>query len=166
MKIRITKGRDGPNILTCIRDDGSTTWAKVQDYFPVHDMTHYVVETTLGIRNAFYSLVSEGWDITDFAVKGNAKRIPPEANLVEALVGRLQRELMPGTEFTAESYNEEVLAVLEGIGNPLRRTVTDAELTEMRVRLRELLSRWRVLEPGQSLELIFVSPGERPVIEE
>ncbi len=157
MKIRITKGRNGPNTLTCIRDDGSSTWAKVQDYFPVHDMTHYVVETTLGITNAFYSLVADGWDISDFAVKGNARKIPPEGNLVEALVVRLQRELMPGTEFSAESYNEEVVAVLEGIGNPSRRPVTDAELTEMRVQLRELLSRWRGLAPGESLELSF--PG-------
>jgi len=155
MLIRITKGRNGPNTLTCTRADGSTTWAKVPDYFPVHDMAHFVVETTLGIPNAFYSLVAAGWDIPEFAVKGNAERIPPEANLVEALVGRLQRELMPGTEFTALTYNEEVVAVLEGIGNPSRRPVTEEELTEMRVRLRELMGRWGGLEPGESLELNF-----------
>jgi hypothetical protein len=118
-------------------------------------MTHYVVETTLRIPNAFYSLVADGWNITDFAVKGTAKRIPPEANLVEALVSRLQTELLPGHAFTADSYNQEVEAVLEGIGNPLRRPVTDDELNEMRLRLRECMSRYRALEPGQSLELIF-----------
>lgn len=155
MRIRITKGKNGPNTLTCIRDDGSTTWAKVQDYFPVHDMTHFVVETTLRIPNAFYSLVADGWDIPDFAVKGAAKRIPPEANLVEALVSRLQQELMPGSEHTVDSYNEEVLAILEGIGNPSRRAVTEEELNEMRGRLRELMSKWRGLEPGEALELIF-----------
>src|SRR5215216_2143139 len=131
MIIRIMKGRNGPNTLTCTRDDGSTTWAKVQDYFPLHDMTHFVVETTLKIPNAFYSLVANEWDLPDFTVKGNAKRIPDEANLVEALVGRLQREVMPGTEFTALTYNEEVVAVLEGIGNPSRRPVTEEELNEM-----------------------------------
>jgi hypothetical protein len=47
MKIRIMKGRNGPSVLTCTRPDGSSTWAKVQDYFPTHDMTHYFVETTL-----------------------------------------------------------------------------------------------------------------------
>lgn len=155
MRIRITKGRNGPNTLTCFRDDGSSTWAKVQDYFPLHDMTHFVVETTLRIPNAFYSLVADGWNIPDFAVKGSSKRIPPEANLVEALVSRLQQELMPGAQFTVDSYNEEVLAVLEGIGNPSRRPVTEEELNEMRVRLGELMARWRALEPGESLELIF-----------
>jgi hypothetical protein len=155
MLIRITKGRDGPNILTCVRENGSSTWAKVQDYFPVHDMTHFVVETTLGIPNAFYSLVRDGWDLSEFTVKGNAAKLPPQANLVEALVGRLQRELMPGTEFTAESYNVEVDAVLEGIGHAERRHVTDAELGEMRARLRELMSQWKALEPGGSIELSF-----------
>jgi hypothetical protein len=155
MLIRITKGRDGPNTLTCIRVDGKTTWAKVQDYFPVHDMTHYVVETTLGIPNAFYSLVSDGWDITQFADKGAAKRIPPQANLVEALVTRLQQRLMPGSDISVESYNEEVEAILEGIGNPERRPVTQDELTAMWNTLRELLARWKTLEPGESIELTF-----------
>lgn len=155
MQIRITKGRDGPATLSCVRADGTSTWTKVSDYFPLHDMTHFVVETTLKIPNAFYSLVRDKWDITEFAVKGNAARIPPQANLVEALVGRLQRDLMPGSQFNAETYNEEVDAVLEGIGNPERRHVSEAELEEMRRRLRELLTQWKRLAPGESLELEF-----------
>lgn len=118
-------------------------------------MTHYVVETTLEIPNAFYSLVLAGWDIGDFAEKGASKRIPPEANLVEAIVGRLQRDLMPGSDFTAETFNEEVEAVLLGISNPERRRITDAELELMRARLRELVGRWTGLGPGESLELEF-----------
>jgi len=155
MLIRITKGRDGPGILTCLRFDGTSTWTKVSDYFPVHDLTHYVVETTLGIPNAFYSLVRDGWDIPAFAVKGSAAKLPPQANLVEALVGRLQRDLMPGSDFTAETYNEEVDAVLEGIGNPERRHISDSELIEMRTRLRELLAQWKALPPGETIELPF-----------
>ncbi len=155
LRIRITRGKDGPNLLTCTRPDGSSTWAKVSDYFPTHDMAHYVVETELKIANAFYSLVLDGWDISDFAVKGASKTIPPQGNLVEALVGRLQRDLMPGTGFTAESYNEEVDAVLEGIGNPERRAVTEDELADMRRRLQELLGKFSSLAPGESIELEF-----------
>ncbi|MEO5741129.1 MAG: hypothetical protein ABIS29_11090 [Vicinamibacterales bacterium] len=118
-------------------------------------MAHYVVETELKIGNAFYSLVLDGRDISDFAVRDASKTIPAKGNLVEALVGRLQRDLMPGTDFTAESYNEEVDAVLEGIGNPERRAVTEGELAAMRRRLRELLGQWSALAPGESLELEF-----------
>ena len=164
MLIRITKGRDGPNTLTCIRADGTSTWAKVQDYFPVHDITHFVVETTLAIPNAFYSLVRDGWDIGEFAMKGAGKRVPAEANLVEAIVGRLQRDLMPGADFTAESFNEEVVGVLEGIGNPARRPISDSDLAELRAELRKLLASWKALGPGESLDLVF--PDERLSSEE
>ena len=155
LAIKITKGRDGPAVLTCTRPDGTSTWSRVSEYFPTHDMTHFVVETTLRVPSAFYSLVLDGWEITDFATKGASKTIPPQANLVEALVGRLQRDLMASSDFTAASYNDEVAAVLEGIGNPERRPVTEDELENMRTQLRELLDRWVALGPGESLRLIF-----------
>ena len=155
LSIKITKGRDGPAVLTCTRPDGTSTWSRVSEYFPTHDLTHFVVETTLRVPNAFYSLVLDGWDIGDFAVKGAAKTIPPQANLVEALVGRLQRDLMSDSDFTAVSYNEEVVSVLEGIGNSERRPVTEDELEIMRARLRELLDEWVELSPGESIRLMF-----------
>ena len=155
LAIKITKGRDGPAVLTCTRPDGTTTWARVSEYFPTHDITHFVVETTLRVPGAFYSLVLDGWNLEDFTVKGASKTFPPQANLVEALVGRLQRDLMASADFTAATYNEEVVAVLEGIGNPERRPVTENELEIMRARLRELLDQWVELSPGESLRLIF-----------
>lgn len=155
LAIKITKGRDGPAVLTCTRPDGTSTWSRVSEYFPTHDMTHFVIETTLRVPSAFYSLVLDGWDISDFAAKGVSKTIPPQANLVEALVGRLQRDLMANSDFTAASYNDEVAAVLEGIGNPERRPVTENELETMRTQLRELLDRWVALGAGESLRLIF-----------
>ncbi len=159
LTIRLTKGRDSRSVLTCTRPDGSSTWSKVSDYFPTHDLAHYVVETTLGITNGFYGLIVQGWDITAFSRKGAAKQLPPDANLVEALVGRLQADLMPGSDLTAESYNDEVAAVLEGIGNPLRRPVTDQELDAMRKGIRELLARWAAVEPGGALELEWEVQG-------
>ncbi|MNC95097.1 hypothetical protein D3C83_121220 [compost metagenome] len=62
---------------------------------------------------------------------------------------------MPESGFTVESYNEEVEAVLVGIGNPARRHVTAEELQLMRERLRELLSQWKALPPGESIFLEF-----------
>ena len=32
----------------------------------LHDLIHYVVETTLGYREAFFGLLAAGWDIQDF----------------------------------------------------------------------------------------------------
>jgi hypothetical protein len=81
-------------------------------------------------------------------------------------VGRLQKDLMPGSDYTAETFNQEVEAVLVGIENPLRRPVTEAELGDMRYSLRSLLSRWRSLAPGSFLELSFLPIFAGPVIQE
>jgi hypothetical protein len=155
LQIKIKKGRDGKSVLTCTRPDGTSTWTHVGDYFPVHDMAHFVVESTLYIPNAYYSLVLAGWNKEDFNEKGMGARLPNEANLVEALVGRLQRDLMPGSDFTAESYNEEVVAVLEGIENPARRPVSEAELQTMRALLRELLAQYKATPAGEAITLHF-----------
>ena len=56
--IRIKKKTDGSAALSCTRADGTTTWQR-QDgqlgaFFPLHDLTHYAVETVLGLPRAFY----------------------------------------------------------------------------------------------------------------
>ena len=58
--IRIKKKTDGSAALSCTRADGSVTWqrqdGKLGLFFPLHDLTHYAVETTLGFSRAFYGL--------------------------------------------------------------------------------------------------------------
>ena len=68
LRIRLKRGRDGPNTLVCIRPDGSQTMQhdKTGGFFAVHDLTHYAVETTLNHKRGFYGLVAEGWDLGDF----------------------------------------------------------------------------------------------------
>ena len=56
--IRIKKKNDGSAALSCVRADGSVTWQR-QDgqqgrFFPLHDLTHYAVETVLGQPRGFF----------------------------------------------------------------------------------------------------------------
>src|SRR5438309_11160893 len=66
--IRIKKKSDGSAALSCLRADGSVTWQRQTGqqgrFFPLHDLTHYAVETVLGYARGFYGLVGEGWDLT------------------------------------------------------------------------------------------------------
>ena len=70
MVIRFKKGKNRskhkPDTLTCIRDDGSVTWTYLHHEFALQDLAHYVVETTLGLENAFLGLIAKGYDIPDF----------------------------------------------------------------------------------------------------
>ncbi|HVF40255.1 MAG TPA: hypothetical protein VM939_10170 [Gemmatimonadaceae bacterium] len=155
LTIRFTKGRDGPNTLSCVRPDGSTTWSKVSDFFPVHDLTHYVVETTLGLDDAVYGLIRSGWSISDFESPGAASRTPPGAILAEVMVGPLQREVLMRHGASAADYNQEVSAAMDGLGQSARRAVTADEFSTMQSRLRELMSEWKALPPGEAIQVHF-----------
>ena len=78
--IRITKGKGKPDTLTCRRPNGSSTWARCPGPAQ-HDLIHYAVETVLGLKHSFYSLVAQGYDIADFEVPGARKalNLPDEA---------------------------------------------------------------------------------------
>lgn len=65
MIIRYTKGQDKGDSIACFREDGSATWARA-NVGVRHDLIHYVVETTLGLQEAFYGLLAAGWDMHDF----------------------------------------------------------------------------------------------------
>ncbi len=159
LAIRFSKGRDGPNTLSCVRPDGSSTWSKVSDFFPVHDLTHYVVETTLGLDDAFFGLIRSGWSIQDFEAPGASKRTPPTAILAEVLVGALQREVLLHQGVTADDYNREVLASLQGQAQRIRRKVSPEEFGTVQSRLEGLLANWKSISPGQWLDLSFPPEG-------
>src|SRR2546423_13823470 len=109
MVIRIKKPADGRTALSCTRADGSTPWQRQEGgqarFLPRHDLTHYAVESVLGIRNGFYGLVAAGWDLSDFGTPWPRGRIPPEANLAEIIVGFLDRERASGEHATAADLN-------------------------------------------------------------
>jgi hypothetical protein len=68
MVIHFKKDSDRNFILHCVRDDGTETYQKYQwGAFQVeHDIMHYVVETTLGYKHAFYGILASGKDISWF----------------------------------------------------------------------------------------------------
>ena len=95
MVIRFKKGKNQwkhkPDTLTCVREDGSITWAYLHRGFVHHDFAHYVVETTLGFENAFFGLVAKGHDIPDFSEPKGQRPfdIPKEAMDTEPIVALL-----------------------------------------------------------------------------
>lgn len=147
MLIRIKKKTDGSAALSCARPDGTVTWQR-QDgaqgrFFPLHDLTHYAVETVLDLRG-FYSLVAAGWDLTDFGQPWRRGPLPPEAHAVEQIVGFLDTERASGREWCAADLR---LA--------LPFTLADDDLRRVRDARRELFARWAALPAGDTLELQF-----------
>ena len=165
--IRITKRVDGGYVIACERPDGSVTWQRGADaaFFPLHDLTHYAVETELQHRRGFFGLVAEGWDFTDFSSDWPRGRIPSDAEPAELIVGLLDSERTGGAgadgqPMTAGELNAAAARFYEQVGCkvvPAAQAValTDEQLTRIRGHLEELKVLWEKVPFGESLELTF-----------
>jgi hypothetical protein len=159
--LQFTKRTDGGALLKCIRADGSTTWQRQDDkyaaFFPLHDLTHYAVETELGFRRGFYGLISDGWDIADTTGKTARGVLPNEALEVEYIVSAFSAERAGGAIASAAEFNQLAATFASAKGMPPPRQLSDEDLARVRARFDELAVNWRALTPGQTLELVFPS---------
>lgn len=162
MRVQIKKGRDGRSTLTCVRADGSRTWHQVHPFFPVHDLTHFAVESVLGFRAAFFGLVASGWDLDAFADRARRARMPDEAVWAETIVGVLDLERGQQRMFDPSEFRDAVNAALAGQGRPPFRPLAAGELARIRTVRGGLRHRWLALAPGETLDLAFPVSAEAP----
>jgi hypothetical protein len=159
LKIQFTKRADGGAVLKCIRVDGSTTWQRQDDqhaaFFPLHDLTHYAVETELGFARGFFGLIAEGWNIDETTGKSARGALPNEALEVEYIVSAFSAERAGGAVASAAEFNQLAATFASSKGMPSSRRLTETDLAKVRARFDELANRWRALPPDSTLELPF-----------
>jgi len=167
LTIRIKKNADGSAALSCTRRDGSVTWQRQQGaqgrFFPLHDLTHYAVETVLRHERGFYGMVASGWDISDFGAPWPRGRIPADADPSELIVGFLDTERASGTRWNAADFNDK--AALYHAEHNLATTpptLTDDDLARVRQRRAQLFAEWDAVPPGATLELAFDIGADAP----
>lgn len=158
--IRLKKKSDGSSALSCVRADGSTTWQRQEGqlgrFFPLHDLTHFAVESVLGWRRGFYGLLAAGWDITDFGNSGSKGRVPADAAIAEAIVGFFDLERASGERGSADDLNWKIDAYCEEHGLPrLSDPVTDEQVGRIRSLRADLFAKWHAVPAGEVLELSF-----------
>src|SRR5580693_9300341 len=135
LTVQISKRTDGGGVLRCTRANGSVTWQKQKTshaaHFALHDLTHFAVESTLGYRRGFFGLITEGWEIEDTTGKGSRGPLPPEASVVERIVGMFDTERGSGVLVMAEDFNGHIT-----------RQLAEAEIARVRACRGDLFSRW------------------------
>jgi hypothetical protein len=157
LRVQFKKRADGRAVLQCTRRDGTVTWQrhdKHANFFPFHDLRHFAVETTLALRNGFYGLLADGWEIEDTTGKGARGRLSPDSILVEQIVGLLDREQSGGAPpMSAAEFNAQLDTI---VGNdPNRPRFTDDQLTRVRNRTQELHNQWAATAADSTLDLTF-----------
>lgn len=161
LAIRMSKKADGTSAFAATRPDGSTTWKRYNHgFFPLHDLSHYAIETTLGLRHAFYGLLASGWNVTDFGEREFPDAARRDALLAEAMAGLFDLERATGHIPDPSGFNEQLRSVLEKMGAPAERLITPEELDTIRGRFVELAGRWARTPVGESLELVFEVEGQ------
>ena len=157
--IAMTKRPDGGSVLSCTRADGTATWQRHQGrhghFFPLHDLTHYAVETTLGFRHGFFGLIADGWDVEDTGGKGNRGPLPEEALLVEQIVGLISLGRGSDGPWTADELDEQLRGVTRDPALVSGARLTEERLGQVLAALTELVASWALVEPGGTMTLSF-----------
>jgi len=178
MIIRFTKAKHQGkhDTLTCVRSDDSMTWWPLSSHFVEHDLLHYIVETTLGLTEAFFGLIAAGRDIESFGTRdGRKDTYTKDEGDAELIVGLMQVEISDRTTYGGTPFDNTTLGgVLEGRTNldssdfmmmlastcahrgwPMPQSTSEAQIDSIRQRMRELSEQWRKLPQGGSIELSF-----------
>lgn len=154
MEIIFTK-TSNDQVLSCKRKDGSVTWRHIIPFFISHDLCHIAVESTVPLKNAFFGMVAEGADISDFDLPKEQRtfQLSEEAILAEHLVNLLTIEYSQGK---MENFLEVFSAIYdEHVGTSLYKIITEEKLEEVRTKFNGLMQQWSSLAENNSITLLF-----------
>ena len=160
MRLHFTKDVHKLCVLKCIRSDGSETWRKTTLPFMLeHDLVHYAVETTLNFHQAFYGLLRQGYNITDFEAPRHLRpaallpaNLPLEAKQTEMLVSLLQTEIHDSTDIEDFISIAQLTFQAQGIAFP---AITKEQIGQVRHKIWQLLNQWNQIPLGETLQLQF-----------
>lgn len=160
LTVRIKKKSNGEAALSCARDDGTVTWQRQEGqagrFFPLHDLTHFAVESVLHFDSAFFGSIASGWDISDFAGAGAVARLDEQALLAEMLVGFFDLERRTGDLWDASEFNAQLVSSRADRGMaPTSFRITDEQIAVVRAKRAALFAAWNSTPAGEALVLSF-----------
>jgi hypothetical protein len=159
LTLRFAIKRDGTPVLSVTRRDGSVAWQRQKHFFPVHDLGHYAIESVLGLRQAFWGMMADGWEFADFGTPWPRGPMPnaAEALLAEVIAGWLDNFArdVRDDETGAAELNAHLAAYCAQHGMEAPRTIAPGEFARIRALRADLARRWQALAPGETMELRF-----------
>lgn len=158
LQVNLKKISDAQSSFHCRRPDGSETWSRVSPFYPRHDLTHFAVESALGLKQGFFGLIAAGWALDDFVQKGVARQLPVEAFWAECAVGVTELLNSPAP-LPLAGWQDALDQSVAGQKLPPFRRVGADEYDRLNARRTALLQQWAALPAGGTLTLEFASPA-------
>ena len=158
LRLQFRKQKDGSAVLTCFRTDGTSTFTKIRPGLEVHDLAHYVVETALGFKEAFYGLINQGYTVPDFELPRDQRptalipeNLPVDSLQTEFIVNQLQIEL-----YNSGEQQDFIPLLQQAMANrdlAFPAILTLEKVPAMRQELSALVTRWQMLPAGEVIDL-------------
>jgi len=155
MEMRITKNTGKPHIILYERDNGSQTWMHADEFFVMHDLSHYALEKKLGYKTAFMGMLNGGMDIKDFEDREKRKKmiVTKESAYAENMANLFLMETRQGS---FENFNRVSKQAFESTWKKFPSPdLSDKDIESIRKYLRELLKAWNRLTVGKTMILKF-----------
>lgn len=158
LKLQFKKQKDHSAILTFFRTDGTSTYTKIRPGLEVHDLAHYVVETALDFKEAFYGLINQGYTVPDFERPREERplalipaNLPQESLQTEFIVNQLQIQLYNSGE--QDQFLPTLAQAMTAKGLPMPANLTAEKIAQMLDELQQLVEQWRLIKAGEVLHL-------------
>ncbi len=155
MRITIRKGHLGPDLLIYPLHDGRLAEEPLLPGSVYHDLAHYVVETTMGLRDGLWGHIAQGHSLAEYALS-NVERpfqISEEGYHAEYLATLVQSAVYAGE--ISPGYIDMLQQAAAAAGLPFPE-MPDAELLKQMIADTQVLTRrWESAEFGLELDLQF-----------
>ncbi len=160
LTIQFHKKLEKSVILKCIREDNTMTWSKLHPNTEYHDLAHIAIEETLCFKNAFFGMIANGVNISDFELPEHQKpealkgvNLPKESLITEHLVNLLTIEYFNATSTIDFLDQAQIILTQNKLLFP--SILTEETLTNIRKKYTDLITSWKAIQYGEYLEKTF-----------
>ncbi len=155
MKLQITKNKGKPHIILYHRDNGTRTWMHADQFFVLHDLSHFALEKTLGYKNAFLGMVNKGMEIGDFENPEKRKQMDlgEEAAYAENMANLFLMEFLQGN---FDDFNQILKEAFKPMDKQLSAPILlNKEISSVRTYLQVLIKQWKQLQTSETMHLDY-----------
>lgn len=156
MEIQFKKQVGKKHSIRYIREGIADHWIEADDFLVLHDLCHYAIESSLGYKNAFWGMISQGIDPEIFLDKQKRDQlfISDEAWYAEHIAHLFLIEFTQGEFEDINSVFRDTLGQTHP-DIPLIQYSAE-EIRRIRLLIRRRVEEWREIPAGESMVLHFL----------
>lgn len=156
LRVTLQRGREGRDLIACVRADGTTSWLRRPGGLPRHDRALLVIEGTLGLPDGVFARVAGGGELLEL-LRAESAAQPNALGWSLRFATMLDAEAVAPHAAGLEAVRVALLGGADAATAPM--ALDHAQLAAVRAADAQLEATWRTVGPGERLEFTL-TPGE------